>query len=972
MTIRCWLLLTVVVILTAVGCEEPVASRPGSLVAVRRVPPTTEVWVASEMTALTEATPRFDDREILSRDGKTVLLTAGANETVSFQIVVDAPAGGLPSVRVLPDALQTADKKLTLPAETVRLFRVLPVEVTEFPAWYLRLVDHAPVKAGRYDPLVPVNSPRTGQPYRLGRGERLAIWADLAVPRNAHAGIYRGAIRVDTGAGGYRFDVELIVRDYVLPDARPFAAVGGFSHEAIFREFYRRDGKPYVPTRLDTDDPKIAQALDLLRDMVVLAHEHRLDLFDKNLQPDIHRDEQGRLKLNWTHYDKIVKPLLDGSAFADRVGLSAWPIPYNDAWPTPKYYGGFDSPTYRTTAVDVVAKAGRHFRSLGAEDQIFAWPYRGEVNAGAFGHFEKLAAVLRQGDKSIPILATLPIAPPKISGWVAPKNLDESIDILAPAARWLDPRQAAARRTPEHPLAGVWLAPGDVPYLPALSVIASPSDVRALPWFAAKYQCTGLFLPEVLHWNGDVFHTPAGAETRLFYPGARLGLRSILPSVRLKRLRRGLQDTAYLWILRQRRREGLARAINDAMVRYACLDAAGDNYLDPRLDGWVKDSDVWIQAHRLLAEEVDQAVHPSPRTEQDRLADQVRWRRFTEQTSRITAERVQTFVRGGDLPLSDIPETPDRNVRNLRATVLASLYNEFDRPLETKVKITSLPEGWETVIGEYTIPRFAPGARRDAKLVVEGLDVPVTPDGKIPLTLEVQTEPNPPQTLRTEVAFIVAGRFNTPPTIDGKLDDWPTRPRASAGNFRLLGRRGQTADGLAKRRTTAFAMHDEKHLYFAFRCEEPDPDGMIVHNDNLARYEQLLACGEDLVEILLDPGAKAAGPEDLYHLLVKPNAATVQEIGVRTDPPLGRTRPFPLGARVAVARRKDYWSVEIAIPRDAFGADGAESFWGVNFTRFAPRELEASSWSGASRYFYDPRSLGTMYLPPSEHRIIPN
>ena len=41
------------------------------------------------------------------------------------------------------------------------------------------------------------------------------------------------------------------------------------------------------------------------------------------------------------------------------------------------------------------------------------------------------------------------------------------------------------------------------------------------------------------------------------------------------------------------------------MTRYAGLAAAGDNYLDPRLDGWVQNPQTWRMARRLLAEEIN-------------------------------------------------------------------------------------------------------------------------------------------------------------------------------------------------------------------------------------------------------------------------------------------------------------------------------------------------------------------------------
>lgn len=951
-------------LMLSAGCEEPAARRTDTPTG-RRIPPTVEIRVVSDMTELTPDSEPFENDDLLSADGKTVRLAAAANETTSFQIGIDAPRGGLSEVRLTPGEWTLAGQAAT-PSPLVRLFRMSPVEPAALPAWYLRLVDRTPDHSPRYDILTPLD-PSPSQPaISLSPGERLAVWADVSVPRNASPGVYRGAIRIQTGLmEGCRFDVELTVHDFVLPDVRPVAAVGGFSHEAIFRQFVRRGGKPYVPARLDADDPALAEGLALWRELVALAHEHRLDLFDKSLRPRLRRDLQGRWKLDWRSYDRLVQPLLDGSAFADRTGVAAWAIPFHDAWPTPQYYGGFDAPAYRAAAAEIIAACGRHFRDLGAEEQIFAWPYRNEAFPSATGPGERLAEILHQADAGIPVLAMLP--PPE-----KPHAAPKPFDIFAPSGRMWNPAPTTGPRNPSRPLEGVWLVPGDAPYVPSLSLIASPSDIRALPWFAMKYSCTGLFLPEVLHWNSDAFAPPAGEEIRLFYPDAAAGRPRILPSVRLKRLRRGLQDLACLWILQEQGREALARAIRDAMVRYGGLEAVGDHPFDPPLEGWVKDGGVWNEAGRLLAEEVRQAVHPTERTESDRIADQVRWRHFTERTSSIAVERVQAFVRGGELPLTDIPSDARQNIRNLRVTLLASLYNEFNRPLDVKARIASLPEGWRRVVGEYFIPRFPAGGRRDARLVAEGLDVPVTPDGKMPFVLEISAEPNTYQLRRVETAFLVAGRFHTPPVLDGKLDDWPLRPRAAAGNFRLLGRQGQILSaeggsrGLARRATVAFAMQDAQNLYFAFRCEEPNPSGMIVRNDNFVRYDQLLARGEDLVELLLDPGAKAAGPEDLYHILVKPSAVNIQEIGVSADPPVGRTRPFPLGAKVAVSRQEKFWSVEIAIPRRAFGAEANEPFWGVNFTRFTPQGPEASSWSGASRHFYDPRTLGTMYVPPPQ------
>ena len=195
----------------------------------------------------------------------------------------------------------------------------------------------------------------------------------------------------------------------------------------------------------------------------------------------------------------------------------------------------------------------------------------------------------RMGDAATPILSQLPPRPPQPAGWNVPEDFHHLTEIFAPPAQWLEASKAASLHPQGPSLAGAWLSPGTPPYLPSLGVIATPADVRSIPWFAMKYGCTGLFLGEVLNWSGDPFATAAGAETRLFYPGCSVGVDMVLPSVRLKRLRRGLQDLAYLWLLRQRERPAVATAIMNSLVRYGGLEAAGDNYLDPRLGGWVHD-----------------------------------------------------------------------------------------------------------------------------------------------------------------------------------------------------------------------------------------------------------------------------------------------------------------------------------------------------------------------------------------------
>jgi hypothetical protein len=418
----------------------------------------------------------------------------------------------------------------------------------------------------------------------------------------------------------------------------------------------------------------------------------------------------------------------------------------------------------------------------------------------------------------------------------------------------------------------------------------------------------------------------------------------------------------------------------NSLVRYAGLAAAGDHYLDPRIDGWVAHGPTWIAARRLLAEEVRDAIHPQPKTEPQRIAENLRWDRFNRSTHSLRVEQVCAFLSAGPHPLraqqdferpenEDDPFDRDEPIdpgqprgRPLRVTIRTQLANEFDRDVTARLAVDPLPAGWRTITDDVRLGPLAAGARATATIILEGRQWPAMADGKLPLQLKLLSDAQGEQTFRVEAPFLVAGRFTRPPEINGDLKDWPPRMRASAGRFRLLGRLGRTGMGLAQRQTVALVMQDDESLYFALRCAEPNLEKTTVRSDNLVRYEQLLACGEDLVEILLDPGRRAKGPEDLIHLVVKPNGVLIAERGVGSTPPLGRTEPFASGAEVSVGRQSDVWVVEMRIPRSAFGAAGKEEFWGVNFARFATQGQEASNWSGATRYYYHPETLGTMFV----------
>ena len=182
----------------------------------------------------------------------------------------------------------------------------------------------------------------------------------------------------------------------------------------------------------------------------------------------------------------------------------------------------------------------------------------------------------------------------------------------------------------------------------------------------------------------------------------------------------------------------------------------------------------------------------------------------------------------------------------------------------------------------------------------------------------------------------------------------------SASDFGLIARGSQAGPPNGeqpKRKTVAFALADAENLYIAIRCNEPAPAEMHWNTNNIVRRNGALPTGEDLVEIVLNPGRQAEGPAGLYHLLVKPNGVLIAQQGHGDA-----SRPWPAGAAAATKIAQRTWTAELAIPLAAFGQAGRAKLWGIDFLRFATSPTESTGWSANGRYRYHPQNMGTMFI----------
>ncbi len=80
------------------------------------------------------------------------------------------------------------------------------------------------------------------------------------------------------------------------------------------------------------------------------------------------------------------------------------------------------------------------------------------------------------------------------------------------------------------------------------------------------------------------------------YPGSRVGIEGVVPSIRLKMVRRGMQDYEYFWLAKQRGKD--PDPVVDRIIRRALDETTRPEYTAGE---WSKDPKDWARARAELA-----------------------------------------------------------------------------------------------------------------------------------------------------------------------------------------------------------------------------------------------------------------------------------------------------------------------------------------------------------------------------------
>ena len=536
-------------------------------------------------------------------NGSAITLGGARGETVAFQVMVQPGGRALSAVDVQVSDLRRDGGGGSVDVRQFARFREWYVEVA--------LPSRSPggsAGPGEYpDALIPADAPGWGLPVDVGAGRTQGVWIDCAIPTSAVPGTYRGTVAVTAaGRAVSRFDLVLQVYGFALPRERHLRWRIGYS------------GWESVPRQLGIPEGS-AEWLKLEEDLYRLVWEgHRAvpTTHYHALRLDA-RGTGNALAIDWTAFDRRFGRYLDGSAFSDGVPVHVFSLPVNlhAGWPgrLPSDAAGVDTATL-TAASRLIA---RHWDEKGWRlDDSFVY-VADEPASERFPSIRKACAAIRLGDPRIRTSVAFygefgRDARSLVDGFAGLVTMwDVAGDHLdLPALR---PRQAAGDR--------IGFYQGGEPYQGGEALDNDGLALTTWPWIAWRHRLDHLFLYNMTEWTyfrldrvatawsagkREIWENPlnqswqTNSQGVLLYPGPYVGIRGVVPTIRLKQVRRGMQDYEYLWLAARRGAEATADAIAGQLVRRA-LHEAGPLGQVGAPGAWERDPRAWAAARRELA-----------------------------------------------------------------------------------------------------------------------------------------------------------------------------------------------------------------------------------------------------------------------------------------------------------------------------------------------------------------------------------
>ncbi|MGM0576054.1 MAG: sugar-binding protein [Myxococcota bacterium] len=537
--------------------------------------------------------------------GEPVRLFSLRNETIAFQVVVEADAAGLSGVTVDLDGLTgpNGETLANAPGATDPTHFVgRPIE--RFVEHYFTIDrESGGPWAGSLgweggaeppgdwtgevpDALIPVEVAPSWSPYpmEVPAHRNGAIWIDVTVPADQPAGLYTGDVVVAAnGSTLATLPVELRVHDATLPDW-PVKTMLYFNPANLTR-------------RMGSDSG-------------LLAQDHLLQL--------LHRHRLTPLHSAMTETDaSSMMSALDGSLYTAAQGYEGPAEGRGDDVLALGVYGAYGAPDSGDLAnveaiADLLANAG----VLPGMD-VFVYPMD-ESCGHAWGYDWR---TLLDGSANPNVQQHVE------SGWTCSSSPDgQPVDIVMHLASHYDPAEADAA---EDIGKRVWAYNGVRPYTGSMLTDANAVSPRVNGWLSEMFGVDRWFYWQSTYWNDwnaggygaydpfvepETFHNTwdewANGDGVLVYPGRQVndftehsvGMDGVIASIRLKNWRRGVQDAGYLQLARAAD-PAAADAVADGLIPAAFSGATGGQQ-----PAWSVEPTAWHQARADLLDVIGAGV----------------------------------------------------------------------------------------------------------------------------------------------------------------------------------------------------------------------------------------------------------------------------------------------------------------------------------------------------------------------------
>ncbi len=581
--------------LPAMSAAAPLLVLASVLVGALALPVTQEgaprIWATHDGTKVLR-----DDRAHRDRDrnpiwdGSTVRLLSARNETLAFQVIVEADTRIAALSASLP-ALQHASGQALRAGEAVGVFSQHYLHVTRRTraTWVSRDVA-APTTPIGWIPvaLVPATARagRGGFPLTLAAGRNQGLWFEIHVPATAATGAYDGAIDVQVDGTARRVPVRLEVLDVTLPDEPTLPAM----------VYYERS---------QTD---LYHGRNMDAAYHAFAHRHRVEF------THAYDDETAM----------AARARFDGTAFTRASGYEGPGANTGNRILPRTFYG----PGRTFDTVDAARMALERWNTtVKALTPALTFVYLpDEPTPQQFPRVREIGTRVRDTARQV----GSPVKTLVTHGYAA--ELADAVDIWATVPAHYD-----AARAREERKAGkqMWFYNGGRPHMGAIVVDAPATDPRVVGWAAFRHDVDGYYYWHANHWrhnsqkkigdrNQDVWREPITFDNRtedkadsgfingdgvLVFPGEDVlhpeqdrGHRGPVGTIQFANLRRGLQDHMLLTIARQRGLQREIAAALDAVVPRVLSDAG-------RTVGFSEDGNQWEATRQALL----RAIAAAPR-----------------------------------------------------------------------------------------------------------------------------------------------------------------------------------------------------------------------------------------------------------------------------------------------------------------------------------------------------------------------